>query len=320
MAAPPPKEPDYCTGYVALVGRPNVGKSTLLNHVLGQKIAIASPRPQTTRNRVMGVRNFPKAQMILVDTPGLHKPSGPGRTRLNAFMVGEAMAALQEVDAVCLIVEAPEAKNVPEDGKPFRIDPGTQFVIDEVKAAEKPAVLAINKVDLLHNKRAMLPALAAYGAAHEWAAVVPISAKGGEGVPQLLEQLMKLLPPGEAMFPEEMVTDRAERWIGAEFIREQVFILTRQEVPYGAAVEIDRWDERGKDVFIEATVHVAKDAHKRIVVGEGGRMIREIGTRARNEISQLLAVPVHLKLFVRVTEGWTESERQLRDLGYGDKK
>jgi GTP-binding protein Era len=320
MAARTTKEPEYCTGYVALVGRPNVGKSTLLNHVLGQKIAIASSRPQTTRNRIIGVRNFPRAQMILVDTPGLHKPSGPGRTRLNAFMVGETMAALQEVDAVCLIVEAPEAKDVPQDGKPFRIDPATQFVIDEVKGSEKPAVLAINKIDRLRNKRVLLPALAAYGAAHEWHAVVPISAKSGEHVAALLDHLKDLLPPGEQLFPEELLTDRAERWIGSEFIREQVFILTRQEVPYGAAVTIDRWDERGKDVFIEATVHVAKEAHKRIVVGERGRMIREIGARARNEISQLLAVPVHLKLFVRVTEGWTQSERSLRDLGYGDEK
>jgi GTP-binding protein Era len=306
---------EFRAGFIALVGRPNVGKSTLLNHILGEKIAIATPRPQTTRNRIVGVRNLPAAQLVLVDTPGLHRPKGRGRSRLNTFMVGEALAALQEVDAVCAIVETPAAAELKRG---FKIDVATDYVIKELKAVAKPAVLAINKVDTLGSKGLMLPMLEALHKAHDWRAVVPISAKSGNGVDALVAELAGMLPVGERLFPEEMLTDRAERWLGAEFVREQVFLLTRQEIPYSIAVSIDTWNEREKDVMVEATIHVDKAAHKRIVVGEGGRMIREIGTRARQEISNLLAVPVHLKLFVRVDEGWTENARQLRELGYGD--
>jgi GTP-binding protein Era len=230
-------------------------------------------------------------------------------------MVGEALAALQEVDAVCAIVETPAAAELKRG---FKLDVATDYVIKELKAVGKPAVLAINKVDTLGSKGLMLPMLEALHKAHEWRAVVPISAKSGDGVDLLVRELAAMLPVGERLFPEEMLTDRAERWLGAEFVREQVFLLTRQEIPYSIAVSIDSWNERDKDVMVEATIHVDKAAHKRIVVGEGGRMIREIGTRARQEISNLLAVPVHLKLFVRVDEGWTDNARQLRELGYGD--
>ncbi|MGZ3428649.1 MAG: GTPase Era [Polyangia bacterium] len=306
---------EFRAGFVALVGRPNVGKSTLLNHILGEKIAIATPRPQTTRNRILGVRNLPTAQLVLVDTPGLHRPKGRGRSRLNTYMVGEALAALQEVDAVCALVETPLPAELK---KGYKIDVATEYVIGELKAVGKPAVLAIYNVDTLSNKQLMLPMLEKLHAAHDWRAIVPISAKNGDGVDRLVGELAGLLPVGERLFPEEMLTDRAERWLGAEFVREQVFLLTRHEVPYSVAVSIVSWTERGKDVMVEATIHVDKEAHKRIIVGEGGRMIREIGTRARQEISNLLAVPVHLKLFVRVDEGWTDNARQLRELGYGE--
>jgi GTP-binding protein Era len=306
---------DFRAGFVALVGRPNVGKSTLLNHILGEKIAIATPRPQTTRNRIVGVRNLPGAQLVLVDTPGLHRPSGRGRTRLNQYMVGQALAALQEVDAVCAIVETPAPAELK---KGWKLDAATGYVLEQLAAAKKPAVLALNKVDTLSNKQLLLPVIDALGKAHPFRALVPISAKSGDGVDRLVGELAELLPVGERLFPEEMLTDRAERWIGSEFIREQVFLLTRQEVPYSVAVTIDSWLEREKDVMVEATIHVDKPAHKRIIVGEGGRMVREIGTRARQEIANLLAVPVHLKLFVRVDEGWTESARSLRELGYGE--
>jgi GTP-binding protein Era len=308
----------FKAGFVALVGRPNVGKSTLLNHLLGEKIAIATPRPQTTRNRILGVKNLPSAQLVLVDTPGLHRPTGRGRTRLNQFMVGEALAALQEVDIVCVLVECPEKAEAKKLAERFRLDAGNQYVIDEIKAANKPAVLAVNKVDLLSDKRLLLPILDGYARAHDWSALIPISAQKGSGVEQLSDELVRLLPEGKALYPEEMLTDRAERWLGAEFVREQVFLLTKQEVPYSAAVSIDTWEERGKDVMVQATIHVEKEAHKRIVVGEGGRMIREIGSRARHEISKLLAVPVHLKLFVRVDQDWTDQDRVLRELGYGE--
>jgi GTP-binding protein Era len=319
----PASHAPFHAGFVALVGRPNVGKSTLLNQILGQKLAIATPRPQTTRNRIVGVRNLPGAQLVLVDTPGLHRPSGRGRSRLNQFMVGETLAAIQDVDAVCAILECPsgaEAKKLNDRFKQGKIelDAGTRYVVEEIATAKKPAILAINKVDLLHDKRLMLPLLEALQKAHPWADLVPISAKSGDGVDRLVNAMKALLPESEPLFPEEMLTDRAERWLGAELVREQVFLLTRQEVPYSTAVTIDTWQERGKDVMAEATIHVEKDAHKRIVVGERGRMIREIGTRARQEIANLLAVPVHLKLFVRVDENWTESARTLRELGYGE--
>lgn len=289
-------------GFIALVGRPNVGKSTLLNRILGQKIAIASPKPQTTRNRILGVRNLPEGQLVLVDTPGLHRPTGRGRSRLNKFMIGEALAAVKDVDAVVALVE-PELPGAAEG-----------FVLEALEG--KPAILAVNKVDTVKDKAKLLPVLDAWGRKKEWAAIVPISAKQGVNLDALIAEMLKVLPEGEPLFPEEMVTDRAERWLAAELIREQVFLLTRQEVPYGVAVTIDQWDDRRKDVMIDATIHVEKENQKRIVVGAGGAMIREIGTRARLEIAKLLDVPVHLKLFVRVDVGWTEDRAQLRELGY----
>jgi GTP-binding protein Era len=310
-------------GFVGLIGRPNVGKSTLLNRLLGQKIAIATPRPQTTRNRIMGVANRPGAQLVLVDTPGLHRPSGKGRSRLNKFMVGEAMQALEEVDALVLIVEAPEPAIVKKlAGVAYRLDPGHQFVLEEIRRVQKPVVLAVNKVDTLRDKGLLLPLLDAWAKAFPFTAIIPISALKGDNVEALETEILKLLPEGEALYPEEMITDRAERWLGAEFIREQVFLLTRQEVPYSVAVTVDEWHERpaqGKretDVMVAATIHVEKEAQKKIVVGEGGRMIREIGSRARHEIGKLLGCPVHLKLFVRVDEGWTGDPSSLRELGY----
>jgi len=310
-------------GFVGLIGRPNVGKSTLLNRILGQKIAIATPRPQTTRNRIIGVANRPGAQLVLVDTPGLHRPSGRGRTRLNKFMQGETLQALEEVDALVLLVEAPEPAEVKAlAGGKFRIDAGHQFVLEEVRRVGKPCILAVNKVDTLRDKGLLLPLLDGWGQAHDFAAIVPISALKGDNVDRLEAEMLKLLPEGEALYPEEMITDRAERWLGAELVREQVFLLTRQEVPYSVAVSVDEWHERpqqGKretDVMVAATIHVEKEAQKKIVVGEGGRMIREIGSRARHEIGKLLGCPVHLKLFVRVDAGWTGDPASLRELGY----
>jgi GTP-binding protein Era len=306
-------------GFMALVGRPNVGKSTLLNRILGEKIAIVAPRPQTTRNRILGVRNLPGAQLVLVDTPGLHRPTGRGRTRLNRFMVEEALSALSEVDAACLIIEAPEGAELKRG---FKLDAAHGFVLEELKRAGKPAILALNKVDRVRDKRKLLPILDGWNKAHAFSAVVPISALTGDGVDALTAEAVKLLPEGPAIYPEEMVTDRAERWLAAELVREQVFLLTRQEVPYAVAVSVDAWEERaGKDdergaVVIKATVHVEKPAQKKIVVGEGGRMVREIGSRARHEVAALLGCPVHLELFVRVDPGWTDKTRALSELGY----
>jgi GTP-binding protein Era len=301
-------------GFIALVGRPNVGKSTLLNHVLGEKLAIVAPRPQTTRNRILGVKNVPGAQIVLVDTPGLHRPSGKGRTKLNQFMVGEALAALEEVDALVLIVECPPAAHLKRG---FALDVADRYLLEELKRVGKPALLAINKVDLVSDKRLMLPLLDGWAKAHSFAALVPISALTGDGVRKLVEEMVNLLPEGAPLYPDEMLTDRTERWLGAELVREQVFLLTKQEVPYSVAVTIDEWQERPRgDVVVSATVHVEKEAQKKILVGQGGRMIREIGSRARHEMGKLVDRPVHLKLFVRVDEGWTGSPGQLKDMGY----
>jgi GTP-binding protein Era len=313
-------------GFIGLVGRPNVGKSTLLNQLLGQKIAIATPRPQTTRNRILGVKNAPDAQLVLVDTPGMHRPSGKGRTRLNKFMMGEALQAFEEVDALVVIVEAPEpggaeAKALAQGN--YRLEAGSEMILQELKRVEKPAILAVNKVDALRDKGLLLPLMDTWGKAFAWKAMVPISALTGDGVERLEKEMIELLPEGEPLYPDpDMITDRATRWIGAEFIREQVFLLTKQEVPYSVAVSVDEWLERkpqgkrGEDIMVSATIHVEKEAQKKIVVGEGGRMIREIGSRARHEIGKLTGCPVHLKLFVRVDEGWTGDPSTLRDLGY----
>jgi GTP-binding protein Era len=261
----------------------------------------------------------PRGQLVLVDTPGLHRPSGRGRTRLNQFMVREAMAALEEVDALVLLVECPPPAILKRG---FHLDLGDRFILDELKRVNKPAILAFNKVDLTHDKRLLLPFLDGWTKAYPFAALVPISALSGSGVAGLVDEMIKILPEGPPLFPEEMLTDRAERWLGAELIREQLFLLTKQEVPYSVAVSIDEWkerthhDKRPADLMISATVHVEKEAQKKIVVGEGGRMIREVGTRARLEISRLMNCPVHLKLFVRVDEGWTSNPSHLRDLGY----
>ena len=311
-------EQTFHAGFVAIIGLPNVGKSTLLNLLLGQKIAIISPRPQTTRNRILGVKNLPNGQLVLIDTPGLHRPGGSGRNELNKYMVDQALSAMGEVDAVLVLVEAPSpenAKKIERGG--YRIDIAHKALLAALVEAKKPAILAINKVDVLSRKHLLLPVLQEWGRAHPFRAMLPISALKSVGIDELMTELTALLPAGERLFPEEMITDRAERWLAAEMVREQVFVLTRDEVPYAVAVTLDSFEERAKDVVISATIHVEKEAQKRIIVGEGGRMVREIGSRARHEIGQLLDCEVHLKLFVRVDAGWSQSSRALKDMGYG---
>jgi GTP-binding protein Era len=314
-------------GFIALVGRPNVGKSTLLNQLLGEKLAIATPRPQTTRERLLGVLNRPGLQLALVDTPGLHRPRGQGRSRLNQFMVDEAKAALSSVDVLVLLVDVtPEAPAPTRKGrKPRppavpRVDFALEAVLEEVRAANKPTVLALNKVDQLRDKRQLLPLLEDLGK-RGFAAMVPISAKTGHGVPALLEELAKLVPEGEPLFDQDTLTDRAERWFVTEFVREQVFLLTKREVPYSVAVSVDEFEERKgrdgrRDLRVAATISVEKEPHKRILVGAAGAMIREIGTRARQELANRFDATVHLSLFVRVDEGWTGDRGKLRDFGY----
>jgi len=306
-------DPGFRSGFCAIVGRPNVGKSTLMNRLLGQKLAAVTPKPQTTRNRILGVKNRPEAQIVYLDTPGIHQ----AKSSLNKYMVNEAMTAAGECDVVLLLVEAPrlDAARIAE-----AFDPGEtgRVILEALEDIKKPRILGINKVDLLADKAALLPLIDGYRRLLAWEEIVPISATGGDGVEALEAAVAARLPAGEPLFPEEMVTDRAERFLAAELVREQAFLLLEDELPYAVAVTIERWAERPaqKDVVIDATIHVERDSQKRIVVGEGGRMVKAIGSRARAEITNLLGIPAHLKLFVKVDPEWTRTQASLKRLGY----
>ena len=303
-------------GFVAIVGRPNVGKSTLLNRCLGEKIAAVTPKPQTTRNRIMGVKNRPGAQVVYVDTPGIHR----GKSPLNRFMVDEALRAAAECDVILFMVEAPRVSARDLAARPFDPGEGNRLILGKLAELRVPRILALNKVDLLPEKAALLPLIDHYRKLLPFDEIVPISAATGDGVEALEAAVAARLPVGERLFPEEMLTDRAERFLGAELVREQLFLLLAEELPYSTAVTIEKWTERAdkKDVVIDADIHVERESQKKIVIGEGGRMIKEIGTRARAEIARLLGCPAHLKLFVKVSPDWTREKGALRRLGYGE--
>jgi GTP-binding protein Era len=308
------------SGAIALLGRPNVGKSTLINRIVGQKVAIVSPKPQTTRNRIRGIWTGRSrttrggavertGQVILVDTPGIHVARSP----LNRFMVEEALGVLDEVDAALFIVDA-----TAQAERPGQFEEDETRLLAQLASRKLPTILALNKVDRLGDKASLLPALAHLGELATFAALVPISATRGTGTQDLLFEMLGHLPPGPPLTDPDALTDRSERFLAAELVREQVFLRLRQEVPYSIAVTVDRWQEReGGDVVIEAAVVVAREGQKPIVVGKGGAMIREIGMNARLAISELLGRPAHLKLDVRVSPEWTESPRALAALGYG---
>lgn len=301
----------FRAGFVAIAGRPNVGKSTLLNRILGEHVAIVTPRPQTTRTRILGVWNGPGAQIALFDTPGLHRAKGP----LNRRMVEVALGTLREVDAVLLLVEA-------GTGPEGRVEVGeaTRWAIEEVARSGKPAVLGVNKMDRA-PRPALLPVIAAYKDLHGWADVVPFSALTGENVDALLEALARHLPEAESpLFPADVLTDQAERAIAAEYVREQVMLQTRDEIPYSVAVEVEEFDEsarrdRGGLVRIAATIAVERESQKAIVIGKRGAMLKQIGTRARERLERLLGCKVFLGLTVKLEERWTERESSLRKLG-----
>jgi GTP-binding protein Era len=294
-------------GTVAILGRPNVGKSTLLNALVGEKLAIVTPKPQTTRNRIVGVWNGPAGQIVFVDTPGVH---GSNKA-LNRFMVQEALGTIESVDAALLVVDAGDRRPGNEERQ----------ILRELSAAKRPTVLAVNKVDKVKDKSALLPLLAEWEQVSRFAALVPISALKGKNLEPVVRELVKLLPEGPPLYGPDMLTDRTERFLAAELIREQVFLLTRQELPYAVAVDIEAWEERARadgkeDVVIEATILVERESQKAIAVGKGGAMIREIGTKARAEVTSLLGRPAHLKLQVKVDPEWTTSPAALARLGY----
>jgi GTP-binding protein Era len=305
-----PQKP-FRAGTVAIVGRPNVGKSTLLNRVLGEHLAIVTPRPQTTRSRILGVHNPPGAQLAFFDTPGLHKAKGA----LNRHMVETALRTLGEVDVVLFLVEA-------GTGPEGRVEVGesTRWGIDEVKRARKPALLGVNKMDRA-PRPTLLPVIEAYRSLHAWEEIVPFSALTGENVDRLVEALVQHLPEAEApLFPPDVLTDQAERQLAAEYVREQLMLRTRQEIPYAAAVEVEAFDESGRReggglVRISALVTVERESQKAIVIGKGGAMLKQIGTEARRGLERLLGCKVFLALTVKVEERWSERESSLRRLG-----
>jgi len=299
-------------GFVAIVGQPNVGKSTLFNRVLGEKIAIVSPRPQTTRTRILGVYNGESTQLAFFDTPGLHRAT----SELNQRMVSVALATLSEVDLVLLLVEAGAGP-----GNRVEVGESMRWIIDEVARRRKETVLGISKMDRV-PRESLLPVIAAYKDLHPWSEVIPFSALTGENVSELLRALTRLSPESAMrLFPEDTLTDQAERQIAAEYVREQVMLNTRAEVPYSAAVLVEEFDEsernRGKRglVRIGATIVVERQGQKGIMIGKGGALLKEIGTRARGGLEQLLGCKVFLRLNVRVDEHWSDRPQSIRRLG-----
>jgi GTP-binding protein Era len=289
-------------GTVAILGRPNVGKSTLLNRIVGEKLAIVTPKPQTTRNRITGVYNGPRGQIVFVDTPGVHG----AKKELNRFMVGEALGIIPDIDAALLIVDA--GTDRPGDAE--------AQILKGLADARRPVVLGINKVDTVKQKDALLPRLERWSQQPGLSALVPISASRGTNVDRLVGELWALLPEGPPLFEADQLTDRTERFLAAELIREELFVKLRQEVPYAVAVVIDEWNERDADVVIAASIVVERESQRAIVLGKGGAMIKDVGTRARLAISDLLQRPAHLKLNVKIQPDWTSSPQAMAALGY----
>ena len=288
------------SGFVSLVGRPNAGKSTLLNRIIGQKLAIVSDRPQTTRTRVVGVKNYPEGQVVFVDTPGVHKPTH----RLNVRMVDIALESMREVDVLALIVDA--------SVKPGK---GDRYMLDLVKEATQPAILVLNKVDLV-AKQKLLPLIDHYRQEHPFAEIVPASASDGTNVDVLEKLFLQYLPEGEPLYPPEHLTDQTERFFVAEVVREQVLQLTHDELPYSTAVVVDRFDESTDDgrVDLYCTILVDRESQKPIVIGKGGAMIKQIGTAARAELERYLEKHVYLDLHVKVKSEWRDDERMLDEI------
>ena len=292
------------SGMIALVGRPNVGKSTLTNALVGEKIAIVTNKPQTTRNRICAVLNRGQTQFVFVDTPGLHK----ARTKLGEYMVGVVKQSVADVDAVCLLVEP-----IPHIGAP------EAELIQRIKGLGVPAVLVINKIDTV-KKEDLLAVMQTYAAELDWTAVVPISARNAEGLDGLLEVLDTLVPEGPQLFPDDMVTDQPERQVMAEILREKLLLCLDKEIPHGTAVEITKFSEREDTEIIDvhATIYCEKDSHKGIIIGKQGAMLRKISTLARQDMERFMGTKVYLETWVKVKENWRDSVNQVRNFGYKD--
>jgi GTP-binding protein Era len=291
----------YRCGYIALVGRPNVGKSTLLNRILGQKISITSRRPQTTRHRVLGIKTLPHAQLVYVDTPGIHDFNG--RT-MNRYMNRTASSVLADVDVVVFLVDG------------LRWTPDDELVLSKLAHAGSPVILAVNKVDLLEKREALLPGLQGLAEKYPFKEIIPISARKGDNVAALESCIEALLPEAPPFFPEDQVTDRSVRFLAAELVREKLFRKLGKELPYGLTVQIEEYRNEPGITHIHALIWVERDSQKTIVIGKGGRVLKEVGQQARQDIEELIGNKVNLKLWVKIKEGWADDERALQSLGY----
>jgi GTP-binding protein Era len=292
----------YRSGYIAIVGRPNVGKSTLLNRLLQYKLAITSPKPQTTRNRILGIKTLPNAQMLFVDTPGIHRADRP----LDRYMTREAVSASADVDLVLMLVEA--------DGSSRKDD---EYIIENLRKTRRPVILAINKIDNV-PKPSLLSLMGHYAGRYPFEALIPISALTGDGVDILEKEIINRLPPGPQYFPEDQITDVSERFLAAELVREKVFNMCGEEIPYAVAVVVEEFQEREppRPTFIRATIYVEKESQKGILIGAQGRMLKKIGKAAREDLEMLTGRPVYLELWVKVEKNWSKNERTLRKMGY----
>jgi GTP-binding protein Era len=288
-------------GFVAIVGRPNAGKSTLVNRLVGQKIAIVTSKPQTTRNRIQGIVSGANAQVVLIDTPGLHE----AKTALNKQMMREVAAALEGIDVLVLMVDASTETRAHVDN----------LVMDKSKRFAGKTILVLNKIDKLPRPK-LAPMLEAFGKAQDFAAIVPISAMKGEGCDALMEEVIKLLPEGEAYFPEDQVTDQPERFLASEIVREKAIALTYHEVPHALAVTVEKWEETPKMLRIEMTLTVERASQKKILIGRKGDMLKKIGTQARIELEDILNSKIYLGLFVKVAENWRENPMAVRELDW----
>ena len=291
----------FKSGFIAILGRPNVGKSTFFNAVIGDKISIVADKPQTTRNRISGILNFSDAQLIFLDTPGMHQPKTP----LNRAMVQAARETIGDADVLLMMVEADSS-----------IGPHDLFLIEALAGVKAPVFLAINKIDRV-AKPHLLPLIDQFSKLFDFAGIFPISALKNDGLEELIACLKEALPQGPQLFPDDIATDATERFIAGEFIREQILLLTKQEVPYASAVTIDAFkEEEAKNLIrISATIHVEKESQKAIMIGKKGAMLKKIGTQARLSMENLFGAKVFLELFVRVKKDWTGSDRMLREFG-----
>ena len=289
------------TAMITICGRPNVGKSTLTNALVGEKIAIVSNKPQTTRNRISAVVNRGETQFVLMDTPGFHKP----RTRLGDYMVKVVRESVADVDAVVLVVE-PIASLGPQE----------EALIERIKQSGAPAVLCINKIDTV-EKEALLAVIAAYSAAHDFTAIIPISARTGDGLEMLMDELEKFAEPGPQLFPDDMISDMPEKQICAELVREKLLLCLDKEIPHGTAVEVTKFSERENGIIdMDVTIYCEKDSHKGIIIGKKGAMLKKIGAMAREDIEAFMGTKVFLQTWVKVKENWRDSNALLRNFGF----